>query len=106
MPPWWTPPGDAHALMNQLPGGAARTATEAALHVVRVSPETEEVRPAILGRPHGVCWDNALAESFNASLKNELVNRTAFPTKAHAKDAVVQYIELYCNRQRIHSALG
>lgn len=54
----------------------------------------------------GVCWDNALAESFNASLKNELVNRTAFPTKARAKDAVVQYIELYYNRQRIHSALG
>jgi transposase InsO family protein len=54
----------------------------------------------------GVCWDNALAESFNASLKNELVNRTAFPTKTHAKDAVVQYIELYYNRQRIHSALG
>jgi transposase InsO family protein len=53
----------------------------------------------------GVCWDNALAESFNASLKNELVNRTAFPTKAHAKTAVVQYIELYYNRQRIHSAL-
>lgn len=54
----------------------------------------------------GVCWDNALAESFNASLKNELVNRTAFPTKAHTKDAVVRYIELYYNRQRIHSALG
>lgn len=54
----------------------------------------------------GVCWDNALAESFNASLKNELVNRTVFPTKAHAKDAIVRYIELYYNRQRIHSALG
>ena len=54
----------------------------------------------------GVCWDNALAESFNASLKNEMVNRTAFPTKAHARDAIVRYIELYYNRQRIHSALG
>lgn len=54
----------------------------------------------------GVCWDNALAESFNASLKNEMVNRTAFPTKTHARDAVVRYIELYYNRQRIHSALG
>jgi putative transposase len=53
----------------------------------------------------GVCWDNALAESFNASLKNEMVNRTAFPTKAHARDAIVRYIELYYNRQRIHSAL-
>lgn len=54
----------------------------------------------------GVCWDNALAESFNASLKNEMVNRTAFPTKAHARDAIARYVELYYNRQRIHSALG
>lgn len=54
----------------------------------------------------GVCWDNALAESFNASLKNEMVNRTRFPTKALAGSAVARYIELYYNRQRIHSALG
>lgn len=54
----------------------------------------------------GVCWDNALAESFNASLKNEMVNRTHFPTKALARDAIVHYVEVYYNRQRIHSALG
>jgi putative transposase len=53
----------------------------------------------------GVCWDNALAESFNASLKNEMVNRTHFPTKALARDAIVRYVEVYYNRQRIHSAL-
>ena len=54
----------------------------------------------------GVCWDNALAESFNASLKNEMVNRTHFPTKIQASDAIARYIEFYYNRQRIHSALG
>jgi transposase InsO family protein len=54
----------------------------------------------------GVCWDNALAESFNASLKNEMVNRTHFPTKMQASDAIARYIEFYYNRQRIHSALG
>lgn len=54
----------------------------------------------------GVCWDNALAESFNASLKNEMVNRTHFPTKKLASDAIARYIELYYNQQRIHSALG
>ena len=54
----------------------------------------------------GVCWDNALAESFNGSLKNEMVNRTHFPTKKIARDAIVRYIEVYYNRQRIHSALG
>jgi transposase InsO family protein len=54
----------------------------------------------------GVCWDNALAESFNASLKNEMVNRTSFPTKSRAGDAIARYIEVYYNRQRIHSALN
>jgi transposase InsO family protein len=49
---------------------------------------------------------HGLAESFNASLKNEMVNRTVFPTKAHARDAIVRYVELYYNRKRIHSALG
>jgi len=54
----------------------------------------------------GICWDNALAESFFAALKNELVHRTAFPTPEHARRAVVEYIEVFYNRQRIHSSLG
>jgi putative transposase len=33
----------------------------------------------------GVCWDNAMAESFFAALKNELVHRTVFPTRGHAR---------------------
>ena len=53
----------------------------------------------------GICWDNTLAESFFAALKNELVYRTAFPTPEHARRAVVEYIEVFYNRQRIHSAL-
>lgn len=54
----------------------------------------------------GVCWDNALAESFFATLKNELVHRTAFPTRTHARRAIVAYIEGFYNRRRLHSALG
>lgn len=54
----------------------------------------------------GICWDNAMAESFFAALKNELVHRTAFPTVAHARKAVASYIELFYNRQRLHSGLG
>ncbi len=54
----------------------------------------------------GICWDNALAESFFGALKNELVYRTAFPTPAHARKAIAEYIEVFYNRQRIHSALG
>lgn len=54
----------------------------------------------------GQCWDNAMAESFFASLKNELVYRTAFPTQDKARRAVAEYIEVFYNRVRIHSALG
>ncbi|WP_329529682.1 IS3 family transposase [Streptomyces sp. NBC_01462] len=54
----------------------------------------------------GVCWDNAMAESFFGSLKNELVQRTSFPTRAHAHRAIVRYIEMFYNRKRLHSRLG
>jgi putative transposase len=54
----------------------------------------------------GVCWDNAMAESFFAALKNELVYRTIFPTRKHARTAIVEYIEVFYNRQRLHSGLG
>ena len=51
-------------------------------------------------------WDNAVAESFFATLKTELVYRTTLPTVAAAKSSVFEYIEVFYNRQRIHSALG
>ena len=54
----------------------------------------------------GICWDNALAESFFASLKNELVYRTSFPTRKKARSAIAEYIEVFYNRERLHSAIG
>lgn len=54
----------------------------------------------------GQCWDNAMAESFFASLKNELVYRTVFPTQAKARTAIAEYIEVFYNRTRLHSGLG
>jgi putative transposase len=54
----------------------------------------------------GSCYDNALAESFNAALKVERVNRTQYPTLEHARRDIVQYIEFRYNRRRLHSALG
>ena len=51
----------------------------------------------------GACWDNAMAESFFAALKNGLVYRTVFPTRAKARTAIAEYIDLFYNRQRIHS---
>jgi transposase InsO family protein len=53
----------------------------------------------------GQCWDNALSESFFASLKGELIDRQAWPTRAMARRAVVAYIGWY-NGTRLHSTLG
>ena len=58
-----------------------------------------------MGR-RGQCWDNALAESFFASLKNELVYRTVFASQDRARRAVAEYIEVFYNRIRLHSRLG
>lgn len=53
----------------------------------------------------GVCYDNAWAESFNGTLKNERVNRTVYPTREHARKDVVGYIELRYNQIRFHSGI-
>ncbi len=54
----------------------------------------------------GICFDNALAESFNAALKVERVHRTVYPTIRKAREDIARYIELRYNRTRLHSALG
>jgi putative transposase len=51
-------------------------------------------------------WDNAAAESFFAALKNEMYHREPFTTRARARFAVADYIEVFYDRQRLHSALG
>ena len=53
----------------------------------------------------GICYDNALAESFFAALKNERVHRTAYPTREHARKDITRYIEFWYNPRRLHSAL-
>ena len=57
-----------------------------------------------LGRT-GQCWDNALSESFFASIKGELLDHQAWPTKTAARRAIVEYIGWY-NGARLHSTLG
>ncbi len=54
----------------------------------------------------GVCWDNAAAESFFATLKNEMYYRYRFATRARARFAVAEYIEVFYNRKRMHSTIG
>jgi putative transposase len=54
----------------------------------------------------GNCWDNAPMESFFSTLKRELVHRSAWQTRAQAREDVFDYIEVFYNRQRRHSALN
>jgi putative transposase len=54
----------------------------------------------------GDCFDNAVLESFHASLKKDLIHRRSWPTKTEARTAVFDYIEAFYNRRRRHSTLG
>jgi putative transposase len=54
----------------------------------------------------GICYDNAMAESFFGALKTERVHRTQYPTRQHARRDVARYIELFYNSKRLHSGLG
>jgi len=55
---------------------------------------------------HGNCYDNACAESFFSTLKNELIHGEAFATRDAGRVAIVTYIEGFYNRQRLHQTLG
>lgn len=52
----------------------------------------------------GNCWDNAVAESFFHSLKTELIYHEIFETRAQANQKIFEYIEVFYNRQRMHSS--
>jgi putative transposase len=54
----------------------------------------------------GNCYDNAAMESFWSTLKHELVYRRHFKTHAEARQAIFEFIEVFYNRRRLHSALG
>jgi putative transposase len=54
----------------------------------------------------GICYDNALSESVNGTLKVELVHRTVYPTRQKAREDIARWIELRYNRTRLHSGLG
>jgi transposase InsO family protein len=54
----------------------------------------------------GNCYDNSYVESFFHTLKTELIYRTTFATREEAKKAIFEYIEVWYNRERLHSSLG
>jgi putative transposase len=53
----------------------------------------------------GNCWDNAVVESFFATLKAELIERRTWPTRREVRDAIAEYIEVFYNAHRLHSSL-
>jgi transposase InsO family protein len=69
---------------------------------------------ALLTSHHGVqslsrkgqCWDNAVGESWFATLKEELIHRQSWATISQVRRAVIEFIEIFYNHQRLHGALG
>jgi transposase InsO family protein len=54
----------------------------------------------------GICYDNAMAESFNATIKKELIHLHTWPALRAVRNAIFEYIEVYYNRKRPHSSIG
>ena len=54
----------------------------------------------------GNCWDNAITETFFHTLKTELINRVKYKTREEARVSIFEYIEIFYNRRRLHSAIG
>jgi putative transposase len=69
----------------------------------------QQARPAGIAQSMGSkgdCFDNAVAESFFATLKKELIHRRSWPLKAELRSEVFDYIEVFYNRRRRHRSLG
>lgn len=81
-------------------------------HTDRGSQYASESHRAILKEHHvvqsmsrkGNCWDNSVAESFFHTLKTELTHHCQFRTREEARQAIFEYIEVFYNRERLHSA--
>jgi transposase InsO family protein len=94
--------------------GIRQPAPGLVFHSDRGSQYTSAAFTALLGA-HGMrqslsrrrqCWDNAVAESFFGTLKTELVSRQPWPTRMAVRRAIFEFIEVFYNRQRLHSSLG
>lgn len=70
----------------------------------RVVLESRGITPSMSRR--GNCYDNAMVESFFGSLKTELVHHERYETRQQAMQSIFEYIEVFYNRQRLHSSLG
>ena len=75
-------------------------ASEDYLHLL----QTHSIQPSMSGR--GVCWDNAVMESFWSTLKTECVHHEKYATREQARGSIFEYIAVFYNRKRLHSSLG
>ena len=98
----------------QMAIGARRPGPGLIFHSDRGSQYTSAQYRALLSQ-HGMiqslsrprqCWDNAVAESWFATLKMELIHRQSWATRAQVRRATFEFIERFYNRSRIHSSLG
>jgi transposase InsO family protein len=93
---------------------ARRPGSGFTMHTDRGSQYTSTDFRALLKAHHGVqslsrkgqCWDNAVGESWFATLKEELIHRHSWATISQVRRAVIEFIEIFYNRQRLHSSLG
>ena len=70
------------------------------MHLLR----SHKIAVSMSGR--GDCYDNAMMESFWATLKTELVHHEQYATREQAKQSIFEYVEVFYNRKRLHSSLG
>lgn len=97
----------AHTLRHLVPDDVVLHAdrgcqyTSAQMHDVAVELHVRQS----MGRT-GVCWDNAMSESFWSTLKSEFYDRYTWQTRAEAKQAVARWIEVIYNRRRLHTSLS
>ena len=102
------------AVSRQLPASSERTGAGLIAHSDRgVQYASEHYQRTLT--THGIecsmsrrgdCWDNAPAESFFATLKKELVHHEVYETRTEARASLFEYIEVFYNRERLHSSLG
>jgi putative transposase len=99
-------PGDGH--LAETSGAGLVHHTDQGSQYVSLAFTRRLEEAGISGSMGGVgsAFDNAAAESLFATIKRELVNRNSFPTRAAARAAVFEFVEVFYNRRRLHSSLG
>ncbi len=97
-PVYWLPQSELNRIRFNSDRGSNYTSCQFAAALKKY-----DIRHSV-GRT-GICYDNAMAESFFAALKNERVHRTQYPTREHARRDIVRYIEFWYNSKRRHSGL-